>query len=75
MLSRSWSAHRVHYDFLIIGSGYGGAIAAARLATAKLSPRPSICVLERGSILWSPSGTRLGYGNNAIREVPIRVLG
>ena len=48
MLSRSWSAHRAHYDFLIIGSGYGGAIAAARLATAKVSPRPSICVLERG---------------------------
>src|SRR5262245_54239906 len=48
MMSPSWNAHRAHYDFLIIGSGYGGAIAAARLATAKVSPRPSICVLERG---------------------------
>jgi cholesterol oxidase len=48
MLSRTWSAHRAHYDFLVIGSGYGGAIAAARLATANVSPRPSVCVLERG---------------------------
>jgi cholesterol oxidase len=48
MLSRSWNARRAQYDFLIVGSGYGGAIAAARLATAGLSPRPSICLLERG---------------------------
>ena len=48
MLSRSWSAHRAHDDFLIIGSGYGGAIAAARLATANVSPRPSICVSTSG---------------------------
>ena len=36
------------YDFVIIGSGYGGSIAAARLAAAKLNPQPSVCILERG---------------------------
>jgi cholesterol oxidase len=48
MLSRPWNTRRAHYDFVVVGSGYGGAIAAARLATASVSPRPSICVLERG---------------------------
>jgi cholesterol oxidase len=48
MLSRSWNARRAHYDFVVVGSGYGGAIAAARLATADVAPPPSICVLERG---------------------------
>jgi choline dehydrogenase-like flavoprotein len=48
MLSRPWNTRRSHYDFVIVGSGYGGAIAAARLVTANLSPRPAICVLERG---------------------------
>ena len=33
---------------MIIGSGYGGAIAAARLAAANLNPKPSVCILERG---------------------------
>src|ERR1041384_6702719 len=40
-----------HYDAVIIGSGYGGAIAASRLARAR---RPdgtglSVCLLERGN--------------------------
>lgn len=48
MLSRDWSLRKASYDFVIIGSGYGGAITAARLATADLNPKPSICVLERG---------------------------
>ena len=48
MLSRPWNTRRAHYDFVVVGSGYGGAITAARLATASVSPRPSICVLERG---------------------------
>ena len=41
------------YDFVIIGSGYGGAITAARLAAADLNPKPSICILERGKE-WQP---------------------
>src|SRR6266536_2416500 len=45
-LSTDWSKHQPKYDIVIIGSGYGGSIAAARLAEAKV--KPSICILERG---------------------------
>ena len=38
---------------MVIGSGYGGAISAARLATANPSPKPDICILERGKE-WQP---------------------
>src|SRR5262245_20985693 len=48
MLSKPWQSRRAEYDFVIIGSGYGGAITAARLASADLSPKPSVCILERG---------------------------
>src|SRR5438477_221005 len=36
------------YDVVVVGSGYGGAITAARLANAVLNPRLSVCILERG---------------------------
>jgi cholesterol oxidase len=48
MLSKPWNTRRPHYNFIIVGSGYGGAITAARLANADLTPKPTICVLERG---------------------------
>src|ERR1039457_5692155 len=48
MLSTPWAQRKNKYDFVIIGSGYGGAIAAARLAAASLNPKPSVCILERG---------------------------
>lgn len=48
MLTRPWTSRKAHYDFVIVGSGYGGAIAAARLATAGLAQPVSICLLERG---------------------------
>lgn len=35
-----------HYDVVIVGSGYGGAIAASRLG--RVTPKLSVCVLERG---------------------------
>lgn len=47
-LSRNFEDLKNAYDFIIIGSGYGGAINAARLASADLDPKPSICLLERG---------------------------
>jgi cholesterol oxidase len=48
VLQTPWQQRRNQYDIVIIGSGYGGAITAARLASADLNPRPSICILERG---------------------------
>lgn len=46
MLSKEWKQRKTTYDFIIIGSGYGGAITAARLTAA--TPSPSVCLLERG---------------------------
>src|SRR6185295_17139106 len=53
MLSTPWNQRAKRYDFVVIGSGYGGAISAARLATANLSAKPSVCILERGKE-WQP---------------------
>lgn len=53
MLSTPWAQRKSAYDFVIIGSGYGGAITAARLASAELNPKPSVCILERGKE-WAP---------------------
>src|SRR5690348_3424941 len=54
MLATPWEHRLSKYDFVIIGSGYGGAIAGARLASAALSPKPSVCILERGKE-WQPA--------------------
>jgi cholesterol oxidase len=48
MLSSDWAGRKATYDFLVIGSGYGGAIAAARLSAATVTPRLSVAIFERG---------------------------
>src|SRR5215831_234703 len=53
MLSTPWNQRAPRYDFVIVGSGYGGAITAARLANAQLNTKPSVCILERGKE-WQP---------------------
>lgn len=44
MLSSPREAMQQHYDAIVVGSGYGGGVAASRLARAGLK----VCVLERG---------------------------
>ncbi|HEX8089643.1 MAG TPA: GMC family oxidoreductase N-terminal domain-containing protein, partial [Blastocatellia bacterium] len=46
MLATEWKARKKGYDFIVIGSGYGGSITAARIAGAGLNR--SVCILERG---------------------------
>ncbi len=53
LLSSNWNSRSEAYDVVVIGSGYGGAITACHIAQAKLKPKPSICILERG-MEWIP---------------------
>ena len=53
MLATPWNQRKNSYDVVVIGSGYGGAISAARLASAQLNPKPAVCILERGKE-WEP---------------------
>src|SRR4051794_18440044 len=47
MLSLPWNQHKPSYQFVVIGSGYGGSIKAARISAALGEPhQPSI--LQRG---------------------------
>ena len=50
LLSSPLSALKPHYDVVVIGSGYGGSISAARLARATKADgsKVSVCLLERG---------------------------
>ncbi|MBZ5560908.1 MAG: GMC family oxidoreductase [Acidobacteriia bacterium] len=75
MLGLDWGNRKKTYDYIIIGSGYGGAIFAARLASANLSPKPAICLLERGRE-W-PVGTFPDQVNSvlAARRIDTNPLG
>lgn len=48
MLARKWNERKKKCDFVVIGSGYGGAILAARISGADLNPKKTVCLLERG---------------------------
>ncbi|KAF2838312.1 FAD/NAD(P)-binding domain-containing protein, partial [Patellaria atrata CBS 101060] len=57
VLSRSVSAMRPEYDVVVVGSGYGGGVAASRIARAG----KSVAVLELGKEKWPgqyPSGLK-----------------
>ncbi|KZL69975.1 glucose-methanol-choline oxidoreductase, partial [Colletotrichum tofieldiae] len=53
-ISKPVELMRSSYDCVVIGSGYGGAVAASRLARCKDAngKRQSVCVLERGQEKW-----------------------
>ncbi|KLU92268.1 cholesterol oxidase [Magnaporthiopsis poae ATCC 64411] len=56
-ISRHFELLRSSYDVVVIGSGYGGGIAASRMARAG----QSVCLLERGRERWPgeyPTGAR-----------------
>lgn len=47
-ISRPVELLRSEYDVVVIGSGYGGGVAASRMARGG----QSVCVLERGQERW-----------------------
>ncbi len=76
MLSKAWEQRRPRYDCVIVGSGYGGAILAARISGAAITPKPSVCILERGRE-W-PVGTfpdTLDTATAAFRDPLVNPLG
>jgi cholesterol oxidase len=76
MLSKEWESRKQKYDFVVVGSGYGGAILAARISAAAVTPKPSVCILERGRE-W-PVGTLpdvLGRVTSAFRNPLTNPLG
>lgn len=52
-LASHWESRGDEYDVVTVGSGYGGAITAARIAGADINPKPRVCILERG-MEWIP---------------------
>lgn len=65
MLSRPVDQIQAHYSAVVIGSGYGGAIAAARIARAGRD----VCVLERGKELHP--GEYPNTALSAAREIQV----
>jgi cholesterol oxidase len=65
-LSRPIEELRDHYTVVVVGSGYGGAIAASRLARAG----QDVCVLERGREIQP--GQYPNTPSRALREIQAR---
>ena len=65
MLSRPVDQIQDHYSAVVVGSGYGGAIAAARIARAGRD----VCVLERGKELHP--GEYPNTALSAAREIQV----
>jgi len=65
ILSRPIDGMLDHYSVVVVGSGYGGAIAAARIARAGRD----VCVLERGKELHP--GEYPNSGLSALREIQV----
>ncbi len=65
MLSRSLDQLRDHYSAIVVGSGYGGAIAADRIARTGRD----VCVLERGKELHP--GEYPNTALSAAREIQV----
>ncbi len=65
MLSRPADQIQDHYSAVVVGSGYGGAIAAARIARAGRD----VCILERGKELHP--GEYPNTALSAVREIQV----
>lgn len=72
-LSRPAGSIKAHYDVVVVGSGYGGAIAASRLARAG----QEVCVLERGRELQPGEypNTKLSLLRETQTDLPLAHLG
>jgi len=72
-LSSSIDTMQSHYDVVVIGSGYGGSIAASRLARAG----KTVCLLERGDERQPGSYPNSGHGmlQNVQLDTPIAHVG
>src|SRR6266700_1589760 len=65
ILSRPIDTMLDHYSVVVVGSGYGGAIAASRIARTGRD----VCILERGKELHP--GEYPNSGLSALREIQV----
>ncbi len=72
-LSKPHSELKDHYDVIVVGSGYGGGIAAARLARLGRN----VCVLERGREIHPGEypNTQFGFLKEVQTDTPIGRVG